>query len=98
MNISNKESILLGIPVLVVSLFCLVWNAYLLYVYNFTNKMWLFMMPNSLLITNILIGLLGLTVSAGLILNKIRAKKGFVIFLFLLIFYIFLNTILIQFF
>lgn len=56
---------------------------YLLFVYNFTNKLFLFMYPNWVLLVNTLLGIIGIYIALLLFKNMIGIKLFLIITLVL---------------
>ena len=60
-------------------------NLYLLYQYNYSGLLWLFMYPEWTLILNSVLGLFGILIGIRLILHKLTLMKGIILSVFLII-------------
>ena len=81
--ISNFMSLkykIFSIAVFLVSLIWVITNIKLYYDYNYTAKLFMIMIPNSILIANVLIGFIALTISVFIAMRKIKPATNFIIF------------------
>ncbi len=78
---NGKVNKVFGIIVIGISILLLLRSFYLLYCYNFTNILFLFMYPNWILFINAVLGAVGIYISILLYKEKIR----FILFLFLIL-------------
>lgn len=87
MNKSKKKNINLiaGLIIVLLNLFWVWRNLYLLYMYNYSGRLWMIMFPEWTLLLNSVLGLLGITIGLRLTLNKLTIKKGLISSIFLII-------------
>ena len=72
----NKNKVL-GLMITVFSSYWIWDNLHLIYLYNYTGILFLFMHPNWTLIFNAVLGLLGIGIGVQVLQAKIRFKLGF---------------------
>jgi hypothetical protein len=65
----------------------------LFYGYNFTNNLYLVMIPNWIIVVNILLGIVGIHTGLWIYRNKLKIWKGYVLQITILIFGSLLDTI-----
>ncbi len=53
-------------------------NLYLLYQYNYTGILWLFMYPEWTLILNSVLGILGIIIGIRLVRHKLKLRNGII--------------------
>lgn len=68
----NKKNKIFGIITLLVSIIWLLFYLKTYYDYNYTSKMFLVMVPNWILVINIIAGIIGSIVSIGILKQKIN--------------------------
>lgn len=72
---SDKLNLIIGFIIIVVNTLWTVHYSYFLFSYHFRKHiLWLVMYPNWILITNILIGIIGIALGVLLIRNKLKLK------------------------
>lgn len=96
MKFRENEHLFLGVPIMFFSFLSLAWNIHGLYQYNFSEKLFLFEIPNKILIINIVIAILGIVLSVETMKGRLNVSKSLLIFMFLILVYIFLNTVFVQ--
>lgn len=69
-----KMNKILGLIAICINVLLVLKPIYLLYVYNFTNQLFLFVNPNGVLLINILLGIIGIYISILLLKNVIGIK------------------------
>ena len=77
--IKESKNRIARIIILIVNL---IWTGnwiWLFYSYHFTDKLWLFMYPDWILVLNIIFGLIGISIGVSLIKGKIVIKKAILI-------------------
>lgn len=72
----QKLDIIIGCIILVINFVWAFIPIDLLYRYHFTNTLWFYMYPNWLLITNALIGFVGITIGINVIMGKMGIKSA----------------------
>ena len=65
---------IMGLVVICINVLLLIQSLYLLYAYNLTNRLFLFMYPNWVLVINALLGIIGIYISILLFKNMIGIK------------------------
>ena len=80
---SHKINKILGLVAIGINVLFVFKSLYLLYVYNFTGILFLFMYPNWVLVINALLGIIGIYISMLLFKNMIGIKL-FLILIFVL--------------
>jgi hypothetical protein len=91
--IKETKNKIIGIILLIVNL---TWTGHwiwLFYGYYFTGILWLYMIPDWMLILNMIIGLIGIFIGIKLINKKIKIKSALIINLPLLFFGFFISYI-----
>ena len=83
----NKKNKIFGIITLVISIIWLLYNLKNYYDYNYTSKLFLVMVPNWILVINIIAGIIGSIVSIGILKQKV---KPFISTIIIFITYLFL--------
>jgi uncharacterized membrane protein YsdA (DUF1294 family) len=68
----------IGLTIILIDTYWIWDNLYLLYQYNYTGILWLFMYPEWTLILNSILGILGMIIGIGLIRHKLKIKKGII--------------------
>lgn len=79
----GKTNEKVGIIVISLNLILCFISLYFLYCYNFTDRLFLFMYPNSVLLINFLLGIVGIFISI-LLYKKVVSIRLFLILTFLL--------------
>jgi len=74
-----------GVAIILINSIWILRNVHFLYMYNFTSKLWLIMIPNKILIINTFLGLIGLLVGYKLKSSKLTLWQGIVLSVFLVI-------------
>ena len=69
-----KMDRIMGLVVICINVLLLIQSLYLLYAYNLTNRLFLFMYPNWVLVINALLGIIGIYISILLFKNMIGIK------------------------
>ncbi len=72
--ITIKANHIVGVIILLINLCWIYFWAELFYEYHFTNILFLIMLPNWLLVLEMIIGILGILVGMQLICNKLKMK------------------------
>jgi hypothetical protein len=83
--IEYSKNKIIGTIILILNI---IWTGdwiWLFYGYHFTGKLWLFIYPDWVLITNMILGILGVIIGINLIKNKIGIKKALIMDIPLLI-------------
>ncbi|PKQ66472.1 hypothetical protein BZG01_10610 [Labilibaculum manganireducens] len=83
--IKDSKNKIIGITILIVNI---IWTGdwiWLFYGYHFTGNLWLFMYPDWILITNMILGIVGIIIGINLIKNKFGIKKALIMDIPLLI-------------
>ena len=96
MNFRENEHLFLGVAILLLSFLSLAWNVHSFYKYNYTNLLFLYIVPNKILISNIVLALLAVILSVETLKGKLKVKLSLIIFISILLIYIVLNTFLIH--
>ena len=77
--IKETKNKTVGIIILIINI---IWTGdwiWLFYGYHFTGRLWFFMYPDWILISNIILGLIGITIGTRLIKGKTEIKKALMI-------------------
>ena len=69
-----KTNKILGLITICINILLFFKSLYLLFVYNFTDRLFLFMYPNWVLVINALLGIIGIYISILLFKNMIGIK------------------------
>lgn len=93
MEFRENEHLFLGIPILLLSFFGLAWNAFRLYQYNFSDKFFLFIVSNKLLLINGVLTVLGIVLGVETMKKNAKITVSLFLFLSLLVIYIILNIV-----
>lgn len=93
MKFRQNEHLFLGVPILILSFLGLAWNVHGLYQCNFTEKVFLFVVPNKVLIINSVIAVLGVVLGVETMKRRLRILVGLLIFILMLLVYIILNAV-----
>ena len=80
---SHKINKILGLVAIGINVLFVFKSLYLLYVYNFTGILFLFMYPNWVLVINALLGIIGIYISILLFKNMIGIKLFLIVTLVL---------------
>ncbi|MBR9860039.1 hypothetical protein GYB22_04705 [bacterium] len=85
MSKASRKVIITGASFfLVIHLFQLVWNGVMFYNYHFTGKLFLVLIPDWVLITEMVLAVFGMTLTISLLKNEIRRSKYIVFEVFVL--------------
>lgn len=76
---SHKINKILGLVAIGINVLFVFKSLYLLYVYNFTGILFLFMYPNWVLVINALLGIIGIYISILLFKNMIGIKLSLIL-------------------
>ena len=79
------KHLITGLIIILINIYWIWDNLYLLYQYNYSGLLWLFMYPEWTLILNSVLGLLGIIIGIRLILHKLTLKKGIITSVLLII-------------
>lgn len=72
------KHLITGLIIILINTYWIWDNLFLLYQYNYSGLIWLFMYPEWTLILNSVLGLLGIIIGIRLILHKLTLKKGII--------------------
>ena len=72
--IKNRFHRIIGLSIICVSILILLHSAYMYYCYNFTNLLFLFKIPNYILFSNAIFGMIGIFISVKFLTGKMRGK------------------------
>ena len=78
-----KPNKIVGIICAVINLAWIIFFAYFFFAYRFCNMLWLVMIPDRILIFNMMIGIIGLYLSLLLFRERLKMKKFLIIEIFL---------------
>ena len=73
---SEKHHVLIGLIISILSFLWIIDNLHYMYMYHFTTVLFLFMFPTWVLVTNVLLGLIGLLTGIALIRQKLKIKRA----------------------
>lgn len=93
---TNRKNLIFGLIIIVVNLYWIWDNLYLLYQYRFTGILWLFMYPDWVLILNAILGLIGILIGINLVRQRMKIKYAILINGILLIFGAFIKLFIMM--
>jgi len=74
-----NKNLVTGLTLIIVNLYWIWDNLYLLYLYHFTGMLFLFMYPDWVLLLNSVLGLIGFFIGIRVIRLKTKIKQGILI-------------------
>ena len=78
-NIKINWNLITGLIITLINLYWIWYSLRLLYLYHYSNILFLIMIPDWLLILNSILGLVGIFIGLSIIRQKIMIKKGILI-------------------
>lgn len=75
----NTREFYIGITIILINSIWILKNIYFLFMYNFTNRLWIFMIPNWILILNTLLALIGIFIGFKIKSSSLKLWKGLTI-------------------
>lgn len=83
--VKTKIDYILGVFIMIINSIWILKNVYFLYMYNFAGRLWLFMIPNWILMLNTFLALLGLFIGFKLKYSNLQLWKGITLSILLII-------------
>ncbi|WP_159520749.1 hypothetical protein [Sunxiuqinia indica] len=80
-----KNSLIVGLIIILVNLYWIWDNLYLLYQYHYTGNLFLFMIPDWALISNSVLGFVGVITGVLTAFEKLTIKKGILVSVLLIV-------------
>ena len=84
-NRRKSGSLISGLVLILINAYWIYYNVHFYYLYHYTGILFLFKIPDWVLILNTTLGIVGIVIGISIIKQKLKARKGVIIDLALII-------------